>query len=545
MAEIDSAAQYIRVLFEGTEVCFRIGQSVTKDALLLIKNIMKMLKWLAYNAKYGREIGGTNIKNLILRDSNLIAARIPKDYINEFKTSSKKMGILYTRVPSKDSDTYTVLLHASSFPRVKQIIDTVNKKAENDEVSCRAEMVSMEDCVASLKPSVFDLNDSPVNKTDEITGDFVKKNSLDEVIDNITKDKHLSKEPIVIADSNNLNNYIIVSKGFEPYDERMYLKTEYVVFNDGKKQKCDEFNHGNFWHFSQASGDNSSELGSEHWDNVRREIKEKSGISGSVLLFKGTAEFEKYKKEQQNDPDTTPVLIPVEREQYISDENEKAVRINITGKTEEKNIWISKNDLNQLELTTDNIITIPIKRDKQYKVYDNENKFTGETIVAEDIEKYMSSRQDAPQHGIEKLEYQADRYSKWNELVLSENAEELIIHADSIVFEDDINLGFILESGQESMEVTIEKKYCFKDNDINISGDDHKIHAVLMKDKTYSGKMYTIGKPEEPLKDLAAKSIIDFKNSAEQKNTASDLSEILKKTESVTKDTILRNVNKQ
>lgn len=429
MAEIDSAAQYIRVLFEGTEVCFRIGQSVTKDALIFIKNIMKMLKWLAYNAKYGREIGGTNIKNLILRDSNLIAARLPKDYINEFKKSSKKMGILYTRVPSKDSDTYTVLLHASSYPRVKQIIDTVNKKAENDNVLCRAEMLSMEDCIASLEPSVFELPDSPVNITDEINSEFVKKN----------------------------------------------------------KQQ------------------NKTEL-------------------------------------QQT---SAPVLIPVEREQYISDENEKAVRINITGKTEGKNIWISKNDLNQLGLITDNIITIPIKRDKQYKVYDNENKFTGETIVAEDIEKYMSSRQDAPHHGIEKLEYQADRYSKWNELVSSENAEELIIPADSIVFEDDKNLGFILESGQESMEVTIEKKYCFKDNDINISGDDHKIHAVLMKDKTYSGRMYTIGKPEESLKALTVKSIIDFKNSAEQKNTASDLSEILKKTESVTKDTILRNVNKQ
>lgn len=421
MAEIDSAAQYVRVLFEGTEVCFRIGQSVTKDALFLIKNIMKMLKWLTYNAKYGREIGGTNIKNLILRDSNLIAAQIPKDYINEFKKSSKKMGILYTRVPSKDSDTYTVLLHAASFPRVKQIIDTINKKAEKDNNSCRAEMVSMEECVASLKPGVFDLNDSPANITDEITGEFVKKNSLE----------------------------------------------------------------------------------------------------------------------------SAPVLIPVEKEQYISDENEKAVRINITGKTEEKNIWISKKDLNQLELSTDNIITIPIKRDKKYKVYDNENKFTGETIVAEDIEKYMSFKMDEPQHGIEKLEYQADRYSKWHELVSSDNAEELIIPADSIVFEDDKNLGFILESGQESMEVTIEKKYCFKANDINISGDADKIHAVLMKDKTYSGRMHIIGKPEKPFNDMTAKSIINFKNSAEQKNTVSDLSEILKKTESVTKDTILRNVNKQ
>lgn len=76
-----------------------------------------------------------------------------------------------------------------------------------------------------------------------------------------------------------------------------FLNTQYRVFNNGEEQKCDEFPHGKFWHFTQKSGQASSGRGKEHWDKLIEEMKTKGGFNDEVLVFENEQEYNNYKEQ--------------------------------------------------------------------------------------------------------------------------------------------------------------------------------------------------------------------------------------------------------
>ena len=134
MSEIDAAAQYIRVAFEGSEIAFRIARESVTDSVKLIRKIVSMFSWMHEKKVYGKEIGGTNIKNLITRDSNILACEIPKVSIKDFENMAKKMGVLYTKIPDFDSNDmyYRMMFRASDYPKVQQVMNEINKKSRYD-----------------------------------------------------------------------------------------------------------------------------------------------------------------------------------------------------------------------------------------------------------------------------------------------------------------------------------------------------------------------------------------------------------------------------
>lgn len=134
MSEIDAAAQYIRVAFEGSEIAFKIAIESVTDSVKLIRKIVSMFSWMHEKKVYGKEVGGTNIKNLITRDSNILACEIPKVSIKDFDIMAKKMGILYTKIPDFDSNDmyYRMMFKASDYPKVQQVMNEINKKCKYD-----------------------------------------------------------------------------------------------------------------------------------------------------------------------------------------------------------------------------------------------------------------------------------------------------------------------------------------------------------------------------------------------------------------------------
>ena len=130
MSDLDVAAQYLKITFEGTEIAFRIARESVASSVAVIQKMIKMFAWMHNKKVYGKEIGGTNIKNLLTRDSNILACEIPQMSISDFNKMAKKLGVLYTKIPDFNNDKlyYRVMFRASDYPQVQQILNEINKK---------------------------------------------------------------------------------------------------------------------------------------------------------------------------------------------------------------------------------------------------------------------------------------------------------------------------------------------------------------------------------------------------------------------------------
>lgn len=107
-------------------------------------------------------------------------------------------------------------------------------------------------------------------------------------------------ETIYICDRLHPENYIEASSEPKTYmddngEVRTFTNTEYKVYKNGIQQKCSEFSHGKFTHYSQRDGENSSTYGDEHWNNMKIEMKEKGGFSDDCLIFGSKEDYESYK----------------------------------------------------------------------------------------------------------------------------------------------------------------------------------------------------------------------------------------------------------
>lgn len=138
--------------------------------------------------------------------------------------------------------------------------------------------------------SVFK-NDKPVKtiNTDEAVVDITGRRDI------LDTDKR-----IVLCDSTNPENHIVAGVSTRQYEGRPCVCTQYDVYADGKKQVCEEFGHGEFTHYSDIKGNNSSTDGSRHWENMKKEMKEKGRLQDTVLMFSSVKEYEAFLDEQKN-----------------------------------------------------------------------------------------------------------------------------------------------------------------------------------------------------------------------------------------------------
>lgn len=129
----------------------------------------------------------------------------------------------------------------------------------------------------------------------------LKKKKFDDAVDELSIWRE-NAEPVWICERNQPDNYIRVS--WEKHEtitkngeSKEYLASEFEVYYQGKKQTCEEFEHGNFSHYSQKNGNQSSEKGEEHWSNLKDEMKRKGSFSEEVLVFSSEKEYLDYKRQ--------------------------------------------------------------------------------------------------------------------------------------------------------------------------------------------------------------------------------------------------------
>ena len=143
------------------------------------------------------------------------------------------------------------------------------------------------------------------------TGSSPVTKDLEAALTEVTEKKELldTDKKIVICSADNPDTYIEAYSFTRERDDKTYICTQYDLYVEGKKQTCDEFAHGEFTHYSDSKAVNSSDAGNQHWDNMKKEIKEKGGF-GQVAVFNSVSEYREYVDKVNNGSECTYIVNP-------------------------------------------------------------------------------------------------------------------------------------------------------------------------------------------------------------------------------------------
>ncbi len=349
MDELGSAVQLLQVSLHGVE----LAGKATLETIRMLQRFALFLESMAKligrggkavgkapgKLKYHKKRGKTNIDNLKKKGGTIEVISISeKDYDN-FQKKAKKWGILFSKNPTFKKDAVVYVSYAAEqAPVMEKILEAMKKekldrfeklaREESDKLNLkgRERKEFMESFVEmklhgyeteNVKCSIEEyfqksgLMDCTDQEFDQIMKEKfgsiyeeevekwqtdLKKKNFEETVNELSSWRKNSP-PVYLCEKGEPDTYIKVSWDIRKNSDngREYLNTEYEVFKDGIKQKCDEFAHGRFSHYTHKNGEASSDFGMEHWNNVIVEMKEKGGFSDEILFFQTKEEFEDYK----------------------------------------------------------------------------------------------------------------------------------------------------------------------------------------------------------------------------------------------------------
>jgi uncharacterized protein YlbG (UPF0298 family) len=115
MSEISDAVQIIRVAFDGVEVAMKVGSGS-------IEAMQKALTFIYGMLTYEKQMGKTNMKNLLLKGGDLHILQFAQEDMKQMQKLAKKYGILYSTLPKTKDGMCEVLFHSEATPRVQMMI---------------------------------------------------------------------------------------------------------------------------------------------------------------------------------------------------------------------------------------------------------------------------------------------------------------------------------------------------------------------------------------------------------------------------------------
>lgn len=273
-----------------------------------------------------------------------------KQELKELDKKAKKEGLTeeqiakqtdlqkkYEQLQQKRQDKI-IFIRAKDLELVKEITDRMNREIQFNDIE--RELSDLKDkgidnLTEEEKTRLDELMKEKENMEKKEFDDFNAKNndviyqssvdnpkweemSFDKAINNVTERKY-AQAPCYICERTNPNNYMEVTSIAQEHNGREFTNTEFKVFNNGVEQRCDEFSHGKFSHYSRKDGENSSSYGDEHWQNMKAEMKEKGGFSDDMLIFSSKEDYLKYKEEFKK---TQEIIIPKQNILYYEADNE-------------------------------------------------------------------------------------------------------------------------------------------------------------------------------------------------------------------------------
>lgn len=207
----------------------------------------------------------------------------------------------------KERHKRIVIIREKDLEITKEITDKMNTDIQLKDIDNEiniAKNIGNTEVIADLNKEKEDIKINIFNKFNtlsnkivlaEIAGETIEdKIDFNRAIANVTNLKDLNKTSILCERTNPKNFIEATSRQEISKDGNQYINTEYKVFNQNKEQQCSEFNHGKFMHYSTKEGENTSDIGDKHWENMKTEMKEKGDFSDDLLIFQDKEAYEKY-----------------------------------------------------------------------------------------------------------------------------------------------------------------------------------------------------------------------------------------------------------
>lgn len=115
--EIQEAVQIIRVAYEGIEIAMKVGSG----GIGAIQKAVDVLKGML---DYEKTLGKTSMKKLLMKGGDLQVLQFQTDDMRKVEKMAKKYGILYSVLPdmNKGDELSEVIFHSEAVPRANMMI---------------------------------------------------------------------------------------------------------------------------------------------------------------------------------------------------------------------------------------------------------------------------------------------------------------------------------------------------------------------------------------------------------------------------------------
>ena len=134
--ELAEAVQIIRVAYDGIEIAMKVGS----DGIEAMKKVLAVLKGML---DYEKNLGRTSMRKLLMRGGDLQVLEFSNSEMRKVKRLAKKYGILYSMMPNINKGQTEIIFHSEATPRINVMLqklksgqistfDDYVKKSDND-----------------------------------------------------------------------------------------------------------------------------------------------------------------------------------------------------------------------------------------------------------------------------------------------------------------------------------------------------------------------------------------------------------------------------
>ena len=229
-------------------------------------------------------------------NSSLMAAdcKFTKDQMKEFAKLARRFRMPFSVIRKRDPDANGAFEYQLFYrDRDVEILKVIQAEMMKNKLLRDKQTEALISDHKSFNATVNEklLEDIKDGKTDGIAS-F----SFEEILDRLSAntEEHTLEKPLIICDRMMPVDHIEVTAEIAEHEGHKYLQTRFDLKVNGESQRCNEFEHGQFLHYSGIDGENESDAGREHWAHMKSELKEKGGFSDDVLIFSEKEQYEQY-----------------------------------------------------------------------------------------------------------------------------------------------------------------------------------------------------------------------------------------------------------
>lgn len=324
--EIQEAVQIIRVAYDGIEIAMKVGSG----GIHALQKVLDIFKGLL---DYEKSIGKVNMRKLLVKGGDLQVLQFKAEDMKKVEKLAKKYGILYSVLPNinKDKGMSEIVFHSEAVPRVNMLLKKITngKVATFDEYLKENNGEQMGKLTEFLEKEKMKGNVSGHTAQDEVVNETID-NLLERVGNFATGKESVSVDQVK-------ENFSISQQQAETLIQKL---TALGVL-------------------AQADREGSY-----------KPIIDRDAFGNRIKSYRALADRIKAisKSQQANVMDITI------SKTLIIEENENAVKTRVPGTWGDnaRYLWIAKE--NTMEIHGGKTILTFLDKDKDYKLYDSENR---------------------------------------------------------------------------------------------------------------------------------------------------------------------------